>query len=358
MLVYDGLKSDFLISVEQDTIAQEIEKNIYEKLHRRTARSEFRAWENSMEYMYKVLNDQDIPMDTGIAIEYNIPRTSKRVDFLISGYGERKDANMILIELKQWDEIRAVPGVDALVETYTGNRVRQVVHPSYQAWSYAALLTDYNQAVRKENISLFPCAYLHNYRRRNEDPLDEAQYQTYLEEAPAFTRGQVERLRGFIKKRISYGDKEKLIYRIEYGKIKPSKSLQDSIAKILAGNREFIMLDEQKVVYEEILSAARQSAADGRKRVIIVQGGPGTGKSVVAINLLAQLTREDQFCQYVSKNSAPRNVYAKKLKGSLKKSSIDNLFKGSGSYVEAEKDMLDTILADDYGIIGLSQKAA
>ena len=91
------------------------------------------------------------------------------------------------------------------------------------------------------------------------------------------------------------------------------------------------MLDEQKVVYEEILSAARQSAADGRKRVIIVQGGPGTGKSVVAINLLAQLTREDQFCQYVSKNSAPRNVYAKKLKGSLKKSSIDNLFKGSGS---------------------------
>ena len=347
MLVYDGLKSDFLISVEQDTIAQEIEKNIYEKLHRRTARSEFRAWENSMEYMYKVLNDQDIPMDTGIAIEYNIPRTSKRVDFLISGYGERKDANMILIELKQWDEIRAVPGVDALVETYTGNRVRQVVHPSYQAWSYAALLTDYNQAVRKENISLFPCAYLHNYRRRNEDPLDEAQYQTYLEEAPAFTRGQVERLRGFIKKRISYGDKEKLIYRIEYGKIKPSKSLQDSIAKILAGNREFIMLDEQKVVYEEILSAARQSAADGRKRVIIVQGGPGTGKSVVAINLLAQLTREDQFCQYVSKNSAPRNVYAKKLKGSLKKSSIDNLFKGSGSYVEAEKDMLDTILADE-----------
>ena len=246
MLVYDGLKSDFLISVEQDTIAQEIEKNIYEKLHRRTARSEFRAWENSMEYMYKVLNDQDIPMDTGIAIEYNIPRTSKRVDFLISGYGERKDANMILIELKQWDEIRAVPGVDALVETYTGNRVRQVVHPSYQAWSYAALLTDYNQAVRKENISLFPCAYLHNYRRRNEDPLDEAQYQTYLEEAPAFTRGQVERLRGFIKKRISYGDKEKLIYRIEYGKIKPSKSLQDSIAKILAGNREFIMLDEHK----------------------------------------------------------------------------------------------------------------
>ena len=347
MLVYDGFKSDFLQSVEQDTIAQEIEKNIYEKMHRRTARNEFRAWENSMEYMYKVLNDHEIPMDAGIAIEYNIPRTSKRVDFLISGYGEKKKANVVLIELKQWDEIRAVPGVDGLVETYTGNAMRQVVHPSYQAWSYAELIMDYNQSVREENISLLPCAYLHNYRRRTADPLDEMQYQVYLEDAPAFTRGQVDRLRSFIKKGIICGDQEKIIYRIEYGKIRPSKSLQDSIDKMLAGNREFIMLDEQKVVYEEILRTARRSAADCKKRVIIVQGGPGTGKSVVAINLLAQLTKEDQVCQYVSKNSAPRNVYEKKLKGSLRKSSIDNLFSGSGSFTEAKENMLDTILADE-----------
>ena len=347
MLVYDGFKSDFLQSVEQDTIAQEIEKNIYEKMHRRTARNEFRAWENSMEYMYKVLNDHEIPMDAGIAIEYNIPRTSKRVDFLISGYGEKKKANVVLIELKQWDEIRAVPGVDGLVETYTGNAMRQVVHPSYQAWSYAELIMDYNQSVREENISLLPCAYLHNYRRRTADPLDEMQYQVYLEDAPAFTRGQVDRLRSFIKKGIICGDQEKIIYRIEYGKIRPSKSLQDSIDKMLAGNREFIMLDEQKVVYEEILRTARRSAADCKKRVIIVQGGPGTGKSVVAINLLAQLTKEDQVCQYVSKNSAPRNVYEKKLKGSLRKSSIDNLFSGSGSFTDAKENMLDTILADE-----------
>ena len=116
---------------------------------------------------------------------------------------------------------------------------------------------------------------------------------------------------------------------------------------MLQGNREFIMLDEQKIVYEEILDAARLSAKDSKKRVIIVKGGPGTGKSVVAVNLLAELTREDQFCQYVSKNSAPRNVYLKKLKGSIRKSSVDNMFKGSGSYTETENNMIDTILADE-----------
>lgn len=234
MLIYDGVKSDFLQSVEQDTIAQEIEKNIYEKMHRRTARNEFRAWENSMQYMYKVLNDQEIPMDVGIAIEYNIPRTSKRVDFLISGYGEKKEANVVLIELKQWDEIRAVPGVDGLVETYTGNAMRQVVHPSYQAWSYAKLITDYNQTVREGNISLFPCAYLHNYRRQNEDPLDERQYQIYLEDAPAFTKGQVDRLRSYIKKGIICGDREKIILKSNVERSDLPKAFRILLTKCLS----------------------------------------------------------------------------------------------------------------------------
>ena len=347
MLIYEGTKDDFLTSVVQDTIAVEIERNIYERMHRHTAKNEFRAWENSMEYMYKVLNDQDIPSDAGIAIEYNIPQTSKRVDFLISGYGEKEDANVVLIELKQWDEVEAVPGRDALVQTYTGNAVRQVVHPSYQAWSYAMLISDYNASVQEGMVSIFPCAYLHNYRRHEQDPIDAEQYKIYLEDAPAFTRGEVTKLRDFIKKSIRTGDQKELIYLIDSGRIKPSKSLQDAIAGMLKGNREFIMLDEQKVVYEEILEEARLSAKDGRKRVVIVKGGPGTGKSVVAVNLLAELTKEDQFCQYVSKNSAPRNVYRKKLKGNIRKSSVDNMFKGSGIYTETDNNMVDTILVDE-----------
>ncbi|MBE5935491.1 MAG: DUF2075 domain-containing protein [Lachnospiraceae bacterium] len=348
MLVYDGTKTDFLRSVELDTIAYEIETNIYEKMNRRTAASEFRAWENSLEYMYKVLNDPEIPTDAGIAIEYNIPQTSKRVDFLISGYDIDDNGNVVIIELKQWDKINAVDGKDGLVETYTGNAFRQVVHPSYQAWSYATLISDYNESVHNGQIDLFPCAYLHNYRRnKNNDPLDSEQYEVYIEDAPAFTRGQVDDLRKFIKKSVVKGDNKEILYRIEHGRIKPSKSLQDAIAKMLKGNKEFIMLDEQKVVYEEILDASRKSIKDNKKRVVIVQGGPGTGKTVVAINLLAQLTNEEQFVQYVSKNSAPRNVYSKKLRGDMRKSSIDNMFKGSGIYTETAVGVVDTILVDE-----------
>ena len=346
MIVYSGLKRDFLSAVEEDSIAAEIEEKVYSVMHRRTAKNEFRSWENSLEYMYKVLNDSAIPDDSGVAIEYNIPQTSKRVDFIISGYGEKEEPNVVIIELKQWDKVEAVEGQDALVETFTGGAVRKVVHPSYQAWSYAAMIYDYNQNVQMGNIVLHPCVYMHNYRKSNPEKLEQNQYKEYVEDAPVFARGEVSKLRDFVKNSIKTGDNKRILYEIDNGKIKPSKSLQNSIKSMLEGNQEFIMLDEQKVVFEDILKNALACMRDQKKRTIIIKGGPGTGKTVVAINLLAKLTNEGLFVQYTSKNSAPRNVYAKKLTGH-KKNSIKNMFKGSGSYVDAESNIVDAIICDE-----------
>ena len=347
MIVYEGIKSDFLQSVESDTIAMEIEENVLTKLGRHTAKSEFRSWENSLEYMYKVLNDNDIPTDAGVAIEYNIPQTSKRVDFLISGYDQNNKQGAVIVELKQWDSLEAIEGVDALVKTFVGGGMRELVHPSYQSWSYAQLIRDYNASVQDKEIGLYPCVCMHNYIRRENDPVDAKQYESYYAEAPVYTKGQLSALRDFIKRAVVRGDKKQVLYEIENGKIRPSKSLQNTIASMLKGNQEFIMIDEQKVVYEKILQIAEQSQKDFRKRTVIVQGGPGTGKSVIAINLLAELTQRDQLVQYVSKNSAPRNVYKRKLKGSFKMSSIDNLFKGSGAYTETGNNMIHTLLVDE-----------
>ena len=163
MIVYDGIKTEFLQSVEDDSIALQIEENILAKMGRHTGKAEFRSWENSLTYMYKVLNDNDIPSDAGIAIEYNIPQTAKRIDFMITGYDSKNTANMVIVELKQWqelDEVHAVDGVDALVDTFTGGAIRRVVHPSYQVWSYAQLIKDYNSTVQDMDIDVHPCACL------------------------------------------------------------------------------------------------------------------------------------------------------------------------------------------------------
>ena len=347
MIVYDGVKSDFLHSVEADTIALEIEQKILEKMGKHTVANEFLSWENSMQYMYKVMNDPEIPEDAGIAIEFNIPQTAKRVDFMVSGYDSVGNPGMVIVELKQWSKLELVENTETLVETYTGNALRKVVHPSYQAWSYAQLITDYNSAVQDRHIHLAPCVFLHNYSRMDNDPLDDDRYEAYTSEAPAFTKGQVGDLREFIKKCVKIGDKKEVLYMVDHGAIRPSKSLQNAIASMIKGNEEFIMIDEQRVVYEEIIKLSTKSQKDHKKRTVICTGGPGTGKSVIAVRLLAELTQRGQFVQYVSKNSAPRQVYAEKLKGKVRKSSVDNMFKGSGMYTEVGNNMVHTLLADE-----------
>lgn len=347
MIVYSGTKSDFMNSVDNDTIAIEVQNTIWQKMGRATPQNEFRAWDNSLQHMYKVLNDVNIPNDAGIAIEYNIPQTSKRVDFIISGFDGKNEANAVIIELKQWEKIESINSADALVKTYLGGAYRHHVHPSYQVWSYAKMIEDYNQNVQDLNIRLSPCAYLHNYIKQSDDPLEAPQYKPYLDEAPAFTKGDVPKLREFIKKCIARGDNRDILYKIDHGKIRPSKSLQNAIAGMLKGNREFTLIDDQKVVYEQILKWASDALKKQKKKTIIVEGGPGTGKTVLAVNLLAQLTKMGQFAQYTSKNSAPRNVYLAKLKGVFKKSSVDNMFKSSGIYTDAPINSVHTILADE-----------
>ena len=347
MIVYEATKQLFVEDVVQDRIEENIDRRFYEKMGYHTSESERKAWNNSMQYMMKVLIDNNIPGNVGIAIEFKIPNTSKRVDFIITGKDGKLKNTAIIVELKQWTEADIVNGKDGIVQAFTGHALREVTHPSYQAWSYATTIEDYNETVQDRQIDLHPCAYLHNYLTVTPPTLLSDNYKYYLEKAPAFIKGDVEKLRDFINNYIKYGDDKETLYMIENGKIRPSKSLQDALSSMLQGNEEFIMIDDQKLVYETALEMARKSYRDGNKRVLIVKGGPGTGKSVLAINLLVNLTNENMVCSYVTKNAAPRNVYATKLSGDFRKTRINNLFKGSGSFVESAENEFDVLIVDE-----------
>ena len=139
MLIYAGTKSDFMADTENDCLETKLYENIKEKMNRSTGLSELNSWRNSLKEMYITLNDSAIPKDAGVAIEYNIPQTSKRVDFLISGYGNNGKGNVVIIELKQWETSGMTSRPD-IVTAYTGGAERSVCHPSYQAYSYAKII--------------------------------------------------------------------------------------------------------------------------------------------------------------------------------------------------------------------------
>ena len=347
MIVYQDTKKQFQTDVDLNRIVDKIYDEYIPRFGH-TTESQLRAWKNSMQYMHNVLNTNEIPDDAGVAIEYNIQPTSKRIDFLLSGKDENGNLTAIIVELKQWESCEAVRDEDGVVETYVGGGNRKVAHPSYQAMSYKHLIQDYNEAAQEGPVYLFPCAFLHNYRITSEDSIVDPQYDEYLKEAPVFGANDFEKLRNFIKNHLSTGDKGETIFKIEYGRIRPSKMLQDSIVRMLQGKKEFVLIDTQKIVYEHAKRIARKAEFDNKKHVLIVKGGPGTGKTVLAINLLSDFLNESLSAFYVTKNQAPRAVFKQKLKdGGFKNVFIDTLFQSSGSFIDSVTNGIDVLLVDE-----------
>ena len=345
MIVYQELKRDFLRDVHSGAIEDKIEQKVYERLHKRTAESEYNSWKNSMQYMYHVMMSPKIADDCRVAIEYRIPNSNKRVDFIICGEDDCRRESAVVIELKQWQNVEKVESKEAIVKTQLHGHLVETTHPSYQAWSYVSMIEDYNEDVRNYKIRLKPCAYLHNYKKRENDDLKDSCYKYYTDKAPVFVKGEVDALADFISKYVKRGNPD-VLYHIENGRIVPSKSLQDSLTSMLDGNREFTLIDDQKVVFERALEVAKN--VSDQKMVYIIHGGPGTGKTVLAINMLVSILNLDQNVMYITKNSAPREVYRKKLTaGKYRKAYVDNLFKGSGSFTESLKDDFDCLIVDE-----------
>ena len=351
MIVYNATKGEFVQDVKYNLIADKILKLIREKGLNAGQESEFNAWQNSMQFMRNVVDDPQIADDVQVAIEYNIPQTSKRVDFIIMGAnGEQKD-NIVIVELKQWTKAEIVDDdMHFCVRTYVACDNRIVCHPSYQAYSYSRFITNYSERVQDGEIDLHPCAYLHNYAPAYKPNLEAPIYKDWYTAAPFFIRTETKEFADYVKKfvtkRAQNGD---LLYLIENGRIRPTKSLQDSLTTMVKGTPVFDLLDEQAVCFDMCKRTMLQCQKDRKKRTIVIQGGPGTGKSVLAVNLLMHFLDESLNTAYVTKNSAPRNAFLNILtKGNAHKLiDINHLFRSPFGLSTVPKNGYDCLIVDE-----------
>jgi len=346
LIIYQGTKGKFLDDTDNRDIEDVIARAYLGRTGHYVPNAEIRSWRESLGQMAKVLRDEDMPDDMGVGIEYGIPQTAKRIDFVLSGRDLDDRPHLIVVELKQWSSAKLSEKDGLVIARRGGARETEGAHPCYQAWSYAALLEGFNEAVHDGNVALRPCAYLHNYIE--DGVINHPHYSAYIEKAPLFLRGEEERqrLREFIKQHVKRGDNAELLFKVDNGRIRPSRMLADSLAKMLKGNQEFVLVDDQKVAYETAFALARRASPES-KHVVIIKGGPGTGKSVVAINLLVALTKLGLLTKYVSKNAAPRSVYKERLRSSERQRVIDNLFSGSGAFVETARNTFDALIVDE-----------
>ena len=351
MIVYNDIKRQFVNDVKDNSIADKILEAIKMRGLNAGHEKEYSSWQNSMQFMRNIVDDSDIDDEVRICIEYNIPLTSKRVDFIIAGADNYGKDNIVIVELKQWQKAEVVADdMHYCVRTYVANSDRIVCHPSYQAYSYSCFLRNYSQSLTDEDISLIPCAYLHNYQPEYRQTLSNPIYKEWTCLAPFFIKNEVGAFSDFVKKYITKkSSKGDLLYLIDHGRLRPTKALQDSLASMVKGNKEFMLLDEQAVCFDMCLKTMSQCLKDNQKRTIIIQGGPGTGKSVLAVNLLMEYINQSLNASYVTKNSAPREAFLRLLtKSDAKKLvNIKQLFRSPFNLSKCNINGYDCLIVDE-----------
>lgn len=351
MIVYSASKGQFVEDVKANIIATKILDLIRQRGLNAGQEREFAAWHNSMKFMRDIVDDSEIDDDVEIAIEYNIPQTSKRVDFIMIGSDMNHRDNIVIVELKQWCKAETVDDdMHFSVRTYVANDKRIVCHPSYQAYSYSRFLSNYSHVVAEQNIRLVPCAYLHNYQPAFKPALSAEIYKEWYTTAPFFVMDETRQFNEFVKqfvtKRSSRGD---LLYLIDHGRIRPTQSLQDALATMVRGTPVFDLLDEQAVCYDMCIRTMLQCLKDQKKRTILVQGGPGTGKSVLAVNLLMRFITSACNAAYVTKNSAPRQAFLSILSGNRADNiaEINQLFRSPFGLSQVPANSYDCLIVDE-----------
>lgn len=341
MILYSSSKTAFINDINDKSIIDILNNKMKEKMYHYTSESEKSSWENSLKYISEVISSSNLPDDCTIILEYNLPISSSRIDLMITGFDEQNNKKVLLFELKQWSKANIVPDSDILLETYVGNTLRRVVHPAYQVITYRDLLCDYNKYIQDENVLVIPCVIMHNYVPDN--IINSSLFSKNLKDVNIFYKEDFNKLVEFINCSFIKGDNGQIINSIDKSEFYPSKKLQDAIKDLMDGKECFKLIDSQMVIYDELL----RNIDNSENSVSIVDGGPGTGKSVIAINLLVEMIKQGKMAQYVSRNTAPRVIYSYELKGTMNKNNIDNLFKTSGSYTSVDEEIFDCLIVDE-----------
>jgi DUF2075 family protein len=342
VLAYLATKEQFLLDahVIEDKVKEAVKLN----LHIGVSPNEVTAWRNSLgNAMVHVMSHPKIPSDAAVAIEYQINKHKNRIDFIVAGKNAHGRESVVIIELKQWTDID-YSELPEHVKTFVGKKDREVLHPSYQARSYASLLEMYNEYVYEKPVQITSCAYLHNCIES--EVINDSRYEEALRNTPVYIHGEKDSVVDLIAQNIATGDGIDLLRMVDASPTRPSLQLADAISKMLQGKEAFVLIDEQKTILEKIVFAAFKSL-EGKKQVLIVNGGPGTGKSVVAINALSRLMGQRMNARYVTPNAAPRAVFEVRLKDSFKGGQIKELFSGSGSFTGLDQDDYDILIVDE-----------
>ncbi len=341
MQLYEGPSHHFVQDSFQNAIAGKLASAFEAHYRYRAPDSEVSSWRNSLRAMSEVLSEGDL-LSTSVVVEYQLPLTSKRLDCMVLGRDAQARPQAVIVELKQWEQVE-VSDVEGCVETFVGGATREVLHPSTQVGQYRQYLQDAHFAFSGlKPIGLGACSYLHNAVTATTGQLRDERYSSYLVDAPLFCGDQALDLVTHLQERTSGGDDGDLLERVTDERYRPSKALMEHVAQMIEDEPVYTLLDEQFVTFQSILNRVRQDYHTQDKSVFLVHGGPGTGKSVIAANLVARLSKQHYSVHHATGSKAFTENLRRRV--GRRAAAVFNYF---NNYTQVEPNELDVLICDE-----------
>ncbi len=357
MRLFAGATSTFIDLNLNNQIAELLKQEFFKQFGFNPSNNEVMSWRNSLLRVALVFQNANLK-DNGVFVEYQLPLSSKRIDVIVTGKDDGGQKNSVIIELKQWEKCSLSNLESDYLVTWVGGGNRDVLHPSVQVGNYKYYLQNNCSAFYDGNspVRLYACSYLHNYNFYKSDPIFDSRFNKAIERFPVYTADDTSELTAFLGNRLGKGEGMEILTEIENSKLRPSKKLLRHVSNVIKQKLEggirilgqhrmaedYILLDEQLVVYETVMSIVKQGLTDKQKHAIIVKGGAGTGKSVIALQLLADLTATGNNAHYAT-GSKSFTETLRKIVGNESKS----LFKYFMSYGGAEPNEVDVLIMDE-----------
>lgn len=324
-----------------NTLSNRLAEQMRYQIGNSPSESEKRSWSQSLRDLSTLLVESDLG-DLTILIEYQLPYSSMRVDAIIVGsHPKTKNPVIIVIELKQWTDVSSIDGSQDLVRISTfGNQAR--LHPTLQVKKYCDYLLDFNRFASSDNTKVFGIAFLHNWLEKRNAVIDQIPPSDY---GVVFLGSEKGQLQKFLKERIEVKNSEIFTDDFLSSKIAPTKQLLDLAAEEIKNREQFNLLDEQQVAFSLVMKAVKDAEIANTKTAVIITGGPGSGKSVIALSLLGELSRRGKTCLHATGSRAFRNSL-RKIAGA-KQTKVQKMFSYFNSFMTSDPNSLEVLICDE-----------
>jgi len=348
-IIYDAPQEKFFMDVRTNKLTDIMLYNFKEDTGMYVAESEYYSWGVTGDKIKNLIEASDLS-DVYVSFEYQVPYTSKRIDCLLFGKNENEKGIVVHIELKQWDKVEALDVEGNFVETYVGGNARKVPHPSQQVQGYHDYMYGFIEVFEFNELDLIGCSYCPNYRKNIGEGLFDPMYSKILEKYPIYTHEDVEKLSIRLKDLLAKGDGFEIFNKFMQSPVKPSKKLLESASKIVSNNSDFSLLNDQIYAKNAILDKIKKAEKNKEKNVVIVKGGPGTGKTVIALNILAEMAAKRKTV-FFSTKSKP---LIEAIKHKIDRTNAKLLFTSLTPFIPSrvKENQVDILIIDEAHRIG------